>query len=254
MSLLLLLVMAGGQLGLGLLFRGAIWEHPLFYLGLVNLIVLGAVAAIGYAVSRQAPDWGTGRAVPWGFYAALAVTVAGGVVTMGFFADVLSRVLPLPPNLARLLRGMGEGPSLEALFSVVIVAPLTEELLFRGLIFRGLDRRYGFLPAALISSALFAVSHFNLVQGIPAFAVGLYLAWLYRVTGTLWWNMAAHALFNGLSLLLALVFPDTSTDPNAAVLPWPVAVLGAAALAAGVLMTKKWAPLSPPQVSDTVAP
>jgi len=253
-SLLLLLAVFAGQLGLGYLLREAMTVHALLLVGVVNLIVLGTVSAIGYALSREAPRWGRGSSVPATFVGALAVTVAGGVVALGWLADTLSRVLPLPPELARLLDSLLDGPPLEIVFSAVIVAPLTEELLFRGLILRGLTRRYGFLPAALVSSALFALSHLNLVQGLPAFAVGFYLAWLYRTTGTLWWPILGHGLFNGLSLLLALLFPDSSSVPNASPMPWLIAAAGAAVLGLGLLLTKRWAPLSPPGVSDKVAP
>jgi membrane protease YdiL (CAAX protease family) len=253
-SLLLIAVMAAGQLVLGLLFRDLVVAYPMLAIAAFNLVVLGLVCAGGYWMAREAPAWGAGRRGSWGLFLAITVTAVGAAVALGYAADLLTRIFPLPPNLARLLQDMLDGPPAETALAVVVVAPLTEELLFRGLILRGLERRYGAVAALLISSAFFALSHFNLIQAIPAFAAGLYLGWLYRATGTLWWPMAAHALYNGLSLALASAFPDTSSVPNAEPMPWPLALAGAAVLAAGLLLTKKWAPLSPAGDSDTVAP
>jgi membrane protease YdiL (CAAX protease family) len=253
-SVLLVVVMLAGQWGLSLLFSGAITSSPLLGVALVNLAVLGGICAGGYILAREGPAWGRGKPVPRGLFFAVPVTALGAAVALGFLADLLSRLIPLPSNLARMLQSLLDGPPAEAVVALVLVAPLTEELLFRGLILRGLDRRYGATAAVLVSSAFFAFAHGNWIQAPPAFIAGLYLGWLYRATGTLWWPMAAHALYNGLSLALASVFPDSSSVPSAEPMPWPWALAGAAILAVGLLLTKKWAPLSPPRDSDTVAP
>ncbi len=253
-SVLLVAVMLAGQAILGLLFRDLVAAYPMLAIAAVNLVVLGIICAGGYWMAREAPALGIGRKVSRGLFLALPLTALGAAVFLGWCADLLTQVFPLPPNLARLLQDMLDGPPAETALAVVVIAPFTEELLFRGLILRGLERRYGAMPALLLSSAFFALSHFNLIQAIPAFAAGLYLGWLYRATGTLWWPMAAHALYNGLSLVFASVFPDTDSVPNAAPMPWPLVAAGAVVLALGLLLTKKWAPLSPRGDSDTVAP
>ena len=253
-ALLLLVLFAVGQAGLAFLFARWFLDHLVLFIGLVNVVVLGAICAAGYALAKEPPALGKGRPAGPGLMAALTVTALGGAVALGYLADLIARVVPLPPEMARLFRDIFDGPPAEAVFALVLVAPATEELLFRGLILRGLEKRYGAWPALLVSSTLFAVAHFNLGQAVPAFLAGLYLGWLYRSTGSLWWPMAAHALFNGVSLALALAFPDTSSVPDTDAMPWPLAAAGAVVLAAGLLMTRKWAPLSPPRVSDTVAP
>ena len=87
----------------------------------------------------------------------------------------------------------------------VILAPVGEEFCFRYALFRKPEQHLGFFPAALIASLIFAAAHLNL-QVMPAlFLLGLWLSWLYRRTGSLLAAMIAHALFNGMSILLICV-------------------------------------------------
>ena len=92
----------------------------------------------------------------------------------------------------------------------VVVAPVVEELLFRGVVLRGLMLRLGFWPAAATSSALFGVFH---AQGSAAEAVllavatgvfGVGLCVLVRRTGRLAPAIGVHALRNALALAAAL--------------------------------------------------
>ncbi|HCU99757.1 MAG TPA: hypothetical protein DGL25_01045 [Dehalococcoidia bacterium] len=86
---------------------------------------------------------------------------------------------------------------------VILAAPFTEELLYRGLIFGGLQR-WGFWPAALISGAAFSAVHFEPGSLIPFFIIGVTLAWLFWRRGNLWESVAFHMLFNTLSFSLLI--------------------------------------------------
>lgn len=80
----------------------------------------------------------------------------------------------------------------------LVGAPFTEELFFRGLVFGGFSR-WGFWPAAAISGILFSVVHFDPGSVVPFFAIGVALAWLFRRSGTLWYPILFHFLFNAVS-------------------------------------------------------
>lgn len=82
------------------------------------------------------------------------------------------------------------------IFCVGIFGPLVEEVLFRGMVFGKLRRAFSFLPAALISSAIFGLYHMNLVQGIYAGVFGLILAYVFEKTETIWGCYLLHAFFN----------------------------------------------------------
>jgi hypothetical protein len=87
-------------------------------------------------------------------------------------------------------------------FTLVLVAPVTEELLCRGIMLRGLLGRYRPGVAIALSSMLFAFMHLNPWQTISAFALGLLFGWFYLRTGSLWPCIAGHAINNGICVIL----------------------------------------------------
>ena len=86
----------------------------------------------------------------------------------------------------------------------VILAPVCEELLFRGLVFRRMKEYTSFWPAAIVSSLIFAVYHMNVIQGIFAFVFGLVLCFVYHRFQNLIASMITHAVGNLLSVILTL--------------------------------------------------
>lgn len=83
----------------------------------------------------------------------------------------------------------------------VFMAPLFEEIFFRGFLFRGFSSSWGWVAGAFVSAAIFGLAHLQLDVFVPLFALGLALAWVYKRTGSLWTCIAFHALFNTLSVL-----------------------------------------------------
>lgn len=88
-------------------------------------------------------------------------------------------------------------------FVAVVAAPLSEETFFRGLLFGGFAR-WGFYPAAAISGLTFSLAHLDPGTLIPFTLIGIWFAWLFRSTGSLWDSIIAHSLFNTTSFLLLL--------------------------------------------------
>ena len=84
-----------------------------------------------------------------------------------------------------------------AIVSACIVAPIAEEILYRGVLFRSLGNRLGILPAAILSSVIFASIHFYGLYGFVSVAVfGFACAMLYAATGSLVTVILLHALYN----------------------------------------------------------
>ena len=84
---------------------------------------------------------------------------------------------------------------------VGIGAPIVEEIFYRGLLQRSLERRYGVWPAILGSALLFGLSHFQLLQ-LPALVLfGVVLGLLAQRTGRLAAPIAAHIVFNMTTVL-----------------------------------------------------
>lgn len=89
------------------------------------------------------------------------------------------------------LQSLREAPVLSFLH-VCVLAPIMEELLMRGFLLGGLSIRYGNATALLLSSAVFALLHFNMVQTLSALLCGIVLGLLYLGTGSVLCCITAH--------------------------------------------------------------
>ncbi|MBO7287052.1 MAG: CPBP family intramembrane metalloprotease [Bacteroidales bacterium] len=93
--------------------------------------------------------------------------------------------------------------SVFGVIAIAIMAPLVEELLFRGAI-EGHFLRKGTKPvyAILISAAVFGIVHMNPAQMLFGFLIGLIFGWLYYRTGSVVPGMIGHFINNGLSCIV----------------------------------------------------
>jgi membrane protease YdiL (CAAX protease family) len=86
---------------------------------------------------------------------------------------------------------------------VGILVPISEELYFRGLLWRWFQPRLAFWPRLLILSALFGLAHFDSVGVmVSTFLLGLFCAYAYERTRSIWCPIAIHAVNNSLSVIL----------------------------------------------------
>jgi uncharacterized protein len=90
-------------------------------------------------------------------------------------------------------------------FSAVIIAPLAEELIFRGYVYGVLKRFTDGYFAALGSALVFAIVHMHIGTLVPLFVLGLLLVLAYEVTGSLLVAIFIHAIFNASSTALILL-------------------------------------------------
>lgn len=88
---------------------------------------------------------------------------------------------------------------------LVVLAPLAEELLFRGFIFQGLRRRLSFWATTIIVSILFAVVHGQINVALDVFALSLVLCWLREKTNSLWPAVILHSAKNGIAFVLLFI-------------------------------------------------
>lgn len=134
----------------------------------------------------------------------LGVVLTGFLLSAGYFQAVrlLGWNFLLPPSLPSMLRltGTPVGVGLVA----TVLAPLAEEVFFRGFVFRALARKAGVPAGIVLSSLLFAVGHLHPGAIVPTFLLGLMLAWLYWRTSSLWNAIFAHFAFNLVALAVSL--------------------------------------------------
>jgi uncharacterized protein len=84
-----------------------------------------------------------------------------------------------------------------------LLAPLIEEIFFRGFLFQGFRARYGWVSGMLLSSGIFAVAHLDPVSLIPTFILGCVLAYLYHRSNSVWPGVILHVMVNSFGLLAA---------------------------------------------------
>lgn len=84
----------------------------------------------------------------------------------------------------------------------VVVAPLTEEVIFRGYLYPAARHFCGRWPAAVFSGLVFAAAHGNVLALVPLFILALVLVFVYRLTGSIWAPIACHAIFNGATVVV----------------------------------------------------
>ena len=135
----------------------------------------------------------------------LLLAILGGLF-MGRGFNLLIGLTPLPtlfPGYETAADSMYTGSLLSLVAASVVTAPILEELLVRGVLYRNLkgvlQNRYAGMACA---SLLFGILHGNLVQGLFAFLIGLYLNWIYESEGSLLPAILAHAAVNASTIFL----------------------------------------------------
>ncbi|HEY7927516.1 MAG TPA: CPBP family intramembrane glutamic endopeptidase [Candidatus Dormibacteraeota bacterium] len=158
------------------------------------------VADLGWRLPRP---FGRAGWLPW-----LAVSVVGALVALevaDWLASLAAQILPNSPNTqCTTVRDEYGGYLAVAIPLVCLIAPLSEETIFRGFIYGWLRRRLPVLPAVAISAAVFSATHLVLVLALPLFAVGIILALLYEYSDSLLPGALVHGLFNLVGILAIL--------------------------------------------------
>jgi membrane protease YdiL (CAAX protease family) len=85
-----------------------------------------------------------------------------------------------------------------------VLAPVAEELVFRGVALPVLARHLGVVPALLLTSMVFAAIHFHPEAVVPLFVAAACFGAAYAVTGRLVVAMVMHGLFNSVNLVVLL--------------------------------------------------
>ena len=100
----------------------------------------------------------------------------------------------------------GVGNAILAIVAVCLLPALAEEFLFRGVMLTSY-RKKGLMPAMLLISLTFALSHFNPAQLVHQAILGFLLAYVTIVSGSIWYGVLIHLLNNLIALFLGDVIP-----------------------------------------------
>jgi uncharacterized protein len=162
-----------------------------FAIGFLAVVV--AVAPLGRAaipaLGLRPANW---KYVVFGALGTMALSVA--VSQIGLQPEGMKQVLDIVRDLHQLAL---------SLLLLAVLAPLVEELVFRGLLYGWLAGRWGKNVGWIVSSLAFAAAHAEPAHIILVFPLGLLFGWLRQRTDSLLPSLVAHVANNSLALVAA---------------------------------------------------
>jgi len=158
-----------------------------------------------FSLGLRVPKWRDFKTGLLYYIGAIPVLLLSGVITK-WISDYFH--VPLLPQTPMIL--LKQETSLFFLIIacvfIVLIAPLCEELIFRGFIYPLFRNRLGLKWAMAASSALFAALHFSFLAFLPIMVIGMLLAYLYESTGSLMSSICFHVINNAMAVCIVLLF------------------------------------------------
>lgn len=145
---------------------------------------------------------------PWGTLLWVALFSLGTIIPLSFLYEQLG--IEMDENTQQIITSMMKEPW--GYVAVGILAPLAEEVVFRGAILRtllGIMSKKNHWVAIMISAAIFGIVHANLAQFINALLMGLILGWMYYRTGSLVPGILLHWVNNTMAYVLTNIMPQS---------------------------------------------
>ncbi len=141
---------------------------------------------------------------------------AAGYAIVLLWAGIFTAVFgePAPVDQA-LLQDAGASTSVvvTSVLAAVLMAPVVEEILFRGVLFQAARRQLGLVGGIVLSAFVWTMVHAELLPGVGTFQpvavgaiflLGLWFGWVFHRSGTIVVPIVAHAVFNAVNLGVAL--------------------------------------------------
>ncbi len=191
-------------------------DNPLFYNYIAYALLFCPLVAAsvwliphrrGRGREEMGIRWGNpGRTLAFGGLGALAaIAMSYGVFFLVYFIFYLATGRsPVSAETER-LQDLGGGYLAFIILVVVVLAPIFEELFFRGLFYPALRRRMGPWPAIILNGTIFGILHLQPLFVLSLVLVGIVLAYLYEKTDSLAAPMIAHGLYNLVVILFSLL-------------------------------------------------
>jgi uncharacterized protein len=236
---------------------GAVAQSALLPAGLawteLFAFLLPALVAANGSNLRAVPYLRLGGARPATLV--LAVLVGGaGYLFAGGIASLVQRVVPSPWVKAFDPSRLFEGPGWERLLLVgvaIVLAPICEEVAFRGYLQTTLSLRRRPATAIVGAAFLFALLHLNPVLFPALLALGIVFGWLTWRAGSIWPAVVAHATNNAITSVLVLTLERRPAPPPPLAAIGATLALGGTALAL-LLVAYRAATPHPPPATDAV--
>jgi len=172
----------------------------LFSLAMIWLLIMQRYRSTWDALGLRNVSWQWFAAVPLIF----AFLIFTDVLVLRTMVSLFGPAATWPAPLTTTTLDAMQQPALEVLtiLTGVVLTPIVEELLFRGVLYQALRRKHSVGNAALLSALIFALMHGSIVLFIPLTVMGIVLAFVYERSGSLIPTMLVHACNNAIILLI----------------------------------------------------
>lgn len=185
-------------------------QFAAFY-GWTEIFVNFVLIILFFAVYRWVfqRDRGEKSGLPDAKGTAMSLIAGAGISGVSYLWIMLAKNIPaFQESLSAMEaanKSIESGSGLELILTVVIVAPLIEELLFRGIVFRSLQKVFPAWISIMLSATMFGAYHINLVQAVYATFMGIVAGIIYHKTNRLIYPMIVHAANNFIGAMQSFI-------------------------------------------------
>ncbi|WP_299581419.1 type II CAAX endopeptidase family protein [uncultured Sunxiuqinia sp.] len=164
-----------------------------------TMLVLAQIMIIAYGIHRKKKqeEFKLGKELSYVPFSFLPLAILG-TFALFFLIDPLEQLLPLPHSFQEFFVNLLSLKGYSFLI-IVILAPLVEEILFRGIILKSFLNKYSPLQSILLTAFLFGAIHFNINQLVSGLLAGVFLGYLYWQTQSLSLCILSHMIYNGIA-------------------------------------------------------
>ena len=193
-------MLPGGTNDVNLLFVHEILQCALIVGGVLLFLRLRGttIQQIGWQAPQNAQNYV--RAIVYG-----VLTCSLMLLVSAFLTQIFPQWATTQNVVSTTLQADTRWGIMAAFLSVGIMAPLCEELLFRGYLFHAVNKKYRTWPSVIITSFIFAAIHGQWFQLLPLFMAGFFLNVFYLHSGSLIATVLMHSAWNTFSLYLIVV-------------------------------------------------
>lgn len=185
-------------------------QFAAFY-GWTEIFVNFVLIILFFAVYRWVfqRDRGEKSGLPDAKGTAMSLIAGAGISGVSYLWIMLAKNIPAFRESLSAMEAANKsiegGSGLELILTVVIVAPLVEELLFRGIVFRSMQKVFPVWISIMLSAIMFGAYHMNLIQTVYASFMGIVAGIIYYKTNRLIYPMIVHAANNFIGAMQSFI-------------------------------------------------
>ncbi len=180
---------------------------------IVYVLAISIAIGLPYLVRKRPTSLrtlGLSRLPTWGDIGLSPLAFVAYAIIVSIVIALLSQIPGFPADQAQDVGFKAFGSRMDtmlAFLTLVVLAPVAEETLFRGYLYGKLNKHVPVVVAAVATSLLFALVHMQLNVGVDVFILSLVLCGLRSLTGSIWAGILVHMIKNGIAYYLLFISP-----------------------------------------------